>query len=128
MEHTPGPWEVKEHSPSGAQIFAKVDIGNDDMSGGILQPLYDVSLKPSLQVDDAGGVSMVIAYEGWRQFPTPDFVAMQRANARLIAAAPELLETLRTIIEAVNAEDYGRAWGVGNGRGHDVLAKATGGD
>ena len=30
MEHTPGPWEVKEHSPSGAQIFAKVDIGKDD--------------------------------------------------------------------------------------------------
>ncbi|KKK67883.1 hypothetical protein LCGC14_2949630 [marine sediment metagenome] len=36
----------------------------------------------------------------------------------------ELLEALRTMIEAVNAEEYGRAWRVGNSNGHDAIAKA----
>lgn len=93
VKHTPGPWEVENE-----QIFAKVDIGKDDMSGGVLQPIYDVPLRPQLSVNDSGIVTMHICYESWRQFPSINFKEMQEANAHLITAAPELLDALEKII------------------------------
>jgi len=101
-KHTPGPWEAKDVPAAGIEIFAKVDIGKEDMSSGVLQPIYNVSLKPSLQVGENGIVNLMISYESWRQFPSINFQEMQRANARLIAAAPELLETCKQILKDMN--------------------------
>ena len=92
--HTKGQWEIQNIPSHGLEICAKVDIGKEDMSGGVLQPIYAVSLKPSLSVDDNGAVTMMVCYESWRQFPSINFKEMQEDNAHLIAAAPELLEAL----------------------------------
>ena len=99
MKHTPGPWEAKDVESAGIEIFAKVDIGKEDMSGGVLQPIYRVSLEPSLQVGKDGIVRAMISYESWRQFPSINFQEMQRANAQLISAAPELLEACKIGLE-----------------------------
>ena len=97
MKFTPGPWEAKYIPSSGLKIIAKVDIGKEDMSNGVLQPIYDLSVKPELRVNDNGSVTMELAYESWRQFPSVDFKAMQEANASLIAAAPDMYEALKTV-------------------------------
>ena len=94
MTHTPGPWEIKEGAGGSQEIHAKVNIGRD-MSKGVLQPLYDVQLRPSLMVGEDGAVYASLTYDSYRQFPSVDFVAMQRANARLIAAAPDLKDELQ---------------------------------
>ena len=100
MKHTPGPWEIKNVPSAGIGIFAKVDIGKSDMSNGVLQPIYNVSVKPMLQVQDDGMVVAQLCYESWRQFPSTNFKEMQEANARLIASAPELLKALKRFVES----------------------------
>lgn len=49
------------------------------------------------------------------------------ANARLIAAAPELLDTLRYVVEEYDGPDNGRTlrWAIDEAR--EVIAKATSG-
>jgi hypothetical protein len=63
---------------------------------------------------------MNIAYELWTQFPRAEWDAMQEANARLIAAAPDLLTALKNYVDGcsleVNAAEVARA----------AIAKATG--
>jgi len=98
---TPGPWEVKDIPSMGLQIQAKVDIGKDDMSGGVLQPLYGVSLTPSLTVNKDGTVFMMIAHESCRQFPSTNFQEMQQANAKLIAKAPEQQAVIDELVDAL---------------------------
>ena len=67
-QHTPGPWEVSEYRPP-----------YDDMGGDY-----------SIGYTDADGVFWEIAtLEPWR--------GSRHADARLIAAAPELLEALELI-------------------------------
>ncbi len=67
-KHTPAPWHVK--------------FSDDD-------PYDDILIKGSgrsiakIWLDDA---------------PVPDYNAQQKANAQLIAAAPELLEALKEIL------------------------------
>jgi hypothetical protein len=41
--------------------------------------------------------TMAIAYELWTQFPREEWDAMQQANARLIASAPELLAFAQSV-------------------------------
>lgn len=104
---TPGPWEARDEKGAGLQILAVADIGSSLDSAGsrqVLQPLYKVSIKPTLSVGDDGRVHMLLSYEDWRQFPTVNFKEMQRANARLIASAPELFEALSAL--ARSAESY----------------------
>ena len=97
--HTPGPWEVRPTRADTQEVFAAVNIGTDE-EGGILQPIYDISLHPSLMVGrDDGLVYAMLTYESYRQFPSVDFKEMQRANARLIAAAPDLLEAAKAAVE-----------------------------
>lgn len=103
-KYTPMPWEVKEIAGAGIEIFAKVDIGKEDMSGGVLQPIYNVSLTPSLHVGRDGIVRAMISYESWRQFPSINFQEMQKANAYLIASAPELLEACKMALQYISEE------------------------
>ena len=83
---TPGPWELRHEPSHGIEIWAPVNIGGGP-GQEVLQPIYRASIKPSLEVGDDGQVYAMIAYEDWRQFPSPDFKAMQLANARLIICA-----------------------------------------
>lgn len=71
--HTPGPWSVEESDP---YIYIETELFGDP-PGGIAPGTYTVAL-----LRDGFPVS------------SPDVV---RANARLIAAAPELLEALERI-------------------------------
>lgn len=60
-----------------------------------LGPRYSHDCPIYHTASDAVGLS--IAYELWTQFPRAEWEAMQLANARLIAAAPDLLEALIAI-------------------------------
>lgn len=72
MRHTPGPWSV------GQQIGAG-------------------SLRIIAPKDTHGQFTVA---ETW-DIPTPDGMEAEEANARLIAAAPELLEALERLTEKV---------------------------
>jgi hypothetical protein len=95
-KHTPGPWMAEDQPGSGICIKAKVDLGKDNYDGG-LQTIYHVPIKPCLFICDDGGVMAQLSYEGWRQFPSKNFQEMQRANALLIASAPDLLDTVHDL-------------------------------
>lgn len=87
---TPGPWELRDLPSHGIEIWAPVNIGGKPGQETI-QPIYDLSVKPQLRVLDDGTTEMIIAYESWRQFPSPNFQEMQKANARLIICAHSIL-------------------------------------
>lgn len=90
-EHTPGPWEVLEHNWSTTGVYA----GRDQLIAG-------------LDISDAAEESRC------------QLVGEMTANARLIAAAPELLEKLKYAVEVLSAEGYD----VADIRA--VISKATG--
>ena len=123
-EHTPGPWTIRGIQSSGLSIMAHVEIGKEDMSGGQLQPIYEVSIKPHLQIGDDGRVHMDLTYESWRQFPSIDFQEMQKANARLIAASPDLLAACRAALEDCQSDDWAES-GLGK-QLQAAIAKAEG--
>lgn len=73
MKHTPGPWTASEGFPS--------DVWHVDMEGR----LFSVVVSRSDQPETVMPVSEV------------------KANARLMAAAPELLEALEYMLDACEA-------------------------
>jgi hypothetical protein len=94
---TPGPWTLIDSPSAGLEIHAAVDLGREKQchdesvpTGPVLRRLYEVSLKPSVRIGEDGRAHVMLAYEEWRQFPTVNFQEMQRANARLMADAPNL--------------------------------------
>ncbi len=74
MPHTPGPWIVTKENGGG-------------------WPGHRIAM-PGRMRDGARTVAIT-----YRQNSEPEWVAEDEANARLIAAAPELLEALEDIIE-----------------------------
>lgn len=74
VPHTPGPWTVCEHSWSRTGIYAK----------------------------HIGVAALDIADEATEE-NDGEWVAMMSANARLIAAAPDLLSALRSLAEVYDA-------------------------
>ena len=90
MEHTPGPWEVAQFG--------------DDGNGFIGYQIWNRA---------GGEVSIIrIAVNQHHDPQYADFVARCQANARLIAAAPELLRELTLVLQAIPDRNY------------DVLASA----
>jgi hypothetical protein len=71
-KHTTGPWEMPDHA------YVKADGDGDCFSGG------DWNISPPL--GEAGPVA----------------IASSEANARLIAAAPEMFDSLRCMADALN--------------------------
>ena len=69
-KHTPGPWQTDQAEHDAPYQDIRIHAGKGSIC--------------SVWIDDA---------------PLHDYNAEQRANARLIAAAPELLEALRTAVD-----------------------------
>lgn len=123
MNHTKGKWEAKDIPSHGWEIFAEVNMGKDE-NGGVVQPIYNVDIKPYIRVGDDGIAYVMIAYESWRQFPSVNFKEMQEANAHLIAASPVMLQALvevESYLENRHPESYRQLEIV-----REALAKAKG--
>ena len=99
-KHTPGPWRVFEHS------WCDTSIGAPGTSNAICRLDINHATEESQEADEA----------------------QMAANARLIAAAPELLEALQRL--SAQCERLRMAWQLESDAektARAVIAKATGG-
>jgi len=111
-QHTPGPWKaIRRHpDPETAALFIEVTTSND--SGPFGNPRSILTIC-GLHCAEIGGV--------------------QEANARLIATAPTLLETLKSILAAHDSGNNGAVMGEAvlcryfADIARDVIAEAEGG-
>ena len=108
--HTPGPWKADKHA---YMVFAENPYKRDDM-----------------HVADIRGWGHLTGKGGGCAMPDDKAEAIQRANANLIAAAPDLLAELRYIANANPHEwheetrsDF-QAWA--QNRARAAIAKAEG--
>lgn len=108
-QHTPGPWMAKNSPGAGLSVHANVSAA--------LGPRYSQDCPVYHLGNDA--CTMAIAYELWTQFPREEWDAMQAANARLIAAAPDLLDACRKALYALKGREHDQFL-------RDAIAKATG--
>jgi len=109
-KHTPGPWEVRA-DPSHYDSFTTVVAGSGEQRKGMLREL-------------------IVEIGGWAGIETAE------ANARLIAAAPDMLEALKSLLAFVNSlgmefggvskEKYLEAYEPLN-KAHAAISKAEGG-
>lgn len=97
-KHTPGPWNANWTRISGQAIGFHIA----DSKHGSLRPICEA-------YDNTGAMSA-------------DEI---EANARLIAAAPELLEALRGLLQA-ESPDYVQSWGIAREQAIAAIAKAAG--
>lgn len=81
--HTPGPWK---HDGQGLKVFAE-----------------------SMNVCDIRGWGHLTGKGGGLALPEDTAIAIQTANAQLIAAAPELLDAARLAVDAIGntRDDFG---------------------
>ncbi len=107
MEHTPGPWEVHEQQHVDGEFWCS--IGRCGWG-----PITDI-------VGGEGNKTQFFQpVAGMRHLVTP--VEEQKANARLIAAAPELLEVVEELVESAKNHRIPLT-----GRARAVVAKVKGG-
>jgi hypothetical protein len=79
--HTPGPWALSEYRPTYDDVGGDYSVGYTDADG----VYWDIAtLEPSR--------------------------ANRKADAHLIAAAPEILEALEWAVETADAEQYEADW------------------
>ena len=100
-KHTPGPWSQVPQSDGSTLIARRYETGNQMKPMGLRIVGFTMARKDSLQEDEA--------------------------NARLIAAAPELLEALKDMLDG--HEDACTGYGEGAAdKARAAIAKATGGE
>jgi len=92
-KHTPGPWKVGQYLGSLSSFYVHMDVGDKGRGSNVVDAVCGIDADERL------------------------------ANARLIAAAPCLLEALRDAMDAlvIHAPD---SWVLTQAR--DAIAKATG--
>lgn len=110
---TPGPWAVFEHR------------GHSGLEVG--PPYSDTEYNGALK----GNVKAVCTIRGYRSFYPYDCSDEQRANARLIAAAPELFALLIEMESELKpgptgGNDYHDAWRVFGEKIQSAIAKTEG--
>lgn len=96
VSHTPGPWAISTDNTPWTEGDAEIAHANGEPFGLTLI-LTDIL--------DADGE--VVARCEWEPGSTVERQAELEANARLIAAAPEMLEALRALVEEHFAPRYG---------------------
>lgn len=92
-KHTPAPWQVMNEYDGATVVIANVD--GETFSDGTSTFSYDF-VCDTLPDDGDGSRSREIAV----------------ANARLIAAAPDMLEALKTAKETIRAWHGPNAWDI----------------
>lgn len=119
--HTPGPWSV-EHS-NDSKRFPSVIIGfrpglrHEDGSGS------DASVKDSccrLIINTGADANGLVAGHAYATMESC------RANARLIAAAPEMYALLRRYYETTNTRRQGEALGLCDADARALMVKIDG--
>jgi hypothetical protein len=101
--HTPGPWEV----------WTDPGIETRDLSVG---PVNGGVAVADIVTTNAHGIA------------TAESIGTGHANARLIAAAPELLEALEAIANCLSSISYtGEVWDNELAAARAIIAKAKGG-
>ena len=105
-KHTPGPWEVRA-DPSHYDSFTTVVAGSGEQRKGMLREL-------------------IVEIGGWAGIETAE------ANARLIAAAPDLLAACQRLVTLIDESDQwsdvvsGTAMGEIVNEARTAVAKAEG--
>jgi len=93
--HTPGPWEARDVAGAGWQIYAKVGEWNDQHCSVVhFTPLGSMTIHAKKD----GTLVGMIAYESWVQFKSRNIAEQWAGNAKLAAAAPELLEATKALL------------------------------
>lgn len=92
-QHTPGPWEARNDHPTSA----------------------------CLHVTDSRGGDVATVFFAPEEDPDSRYLPVRAANARLIAAAPDLLAACRAVESAQRGGDYGAAFDAVRA----AIAKAT---
>ena len=102
MTHTPGPWRVDpSYNPTGGELFA---------IGALYQWPEGENAFVGIAFTPCKGVG--------------PYAAHREADARLIAAAPELLEALKGLLADI--EDYQRINNIGGEQNHaQVMARSA---
>jgi hypothetical protein len=112
-KHTPGPWIVIDQQHPY----------NDGSKSHIERGIYTQHIHPQLK-DHYPVVCMSVGIGMTGAMPI-QFVNIKEADARLIAAAPELLEALKVFCSLGRA-DSSTDWNVAFNEGAKAIEKATG--
>lgn len=121
LGHTPGPWQALNRSGAGLQIMAPVVSVMRQQADPYADRMPAAS--PIFDLQDGKGLQYIMAYEIWTRFTPEWWDQMQQANARLIAAAPELLAALVDCRRALEVANFTQELAVVDA----AIAKATGG-
>lgn len=96
-KHTPGPWEV--YNVSGGEIGIRAKLIEFKIDEPLTFFCVPTNKDVHFKLDDTGKLWGHISYSQWVQFYPKEWTDRQEANARLIAAAPDLLELVKSAIE-----------------------------
>jgi hypothetical protein len=121
VQHTPGPWVLRETASwmTGQVLFGHELPQREGEGFRSMRTVGWIALNGSLKNNNRRGT---------RKIPTEE----DRANARLIAAAPELLEALRAALLDIENTAYDPNDGIASlararlGRARAAIAKAEG--
>lgn len=95
-KHTPGPWKFQDDAGAGIHIYGPAPFKANCVEFTLKAQDQRLFTLPDLRVGTARHSTPEsypsLAYETWLQFPPAEWDAMQLANAKLISAAPELLD------------------------------------